>query len=302
VSPEGGDAPIFIRGMSRSGGTLMVTVLDAHPDIAMSYELYPTLLEPSESEPERDLRDLATRIGRSGHDRIALKAPRSRGLRTFLARARRSGIGYLRFAELLGAHVDRGMGFTDLEGRMLFIESCCREKMQVIGKRRWGLKCNNRYEDYLRFWPDAHFLDMVRDGRDVLASQLNTGSFNNAPSAVAEAWVQTHRRFREFSDKPGVHARAVRYEDLVNAPEESLRSIMRFLGMSFDPRMLEFHKDDLTIFKSSHLSLEQISQPMNAKQVGRWRRDLNAEQLAAFEKTAGALMQELGYEVQTRAD
>ena len=37
--------PIFIRGLSRSGGTLMVTLLDAHPDIAMSYELYPQMLE-----------------------------------------------------------------------------------------------------------------------------------------------------------------------------------------------------------------------------------------------------------------
>lgn len=38
------DSPIFVRGYSRSGGTLMVTILDAHPDIAMSYELYPNLL------------------------------------------------------------------------------------------------------------------------------------------------------------------------------------------------------------------------------------------------------------------
>ena len=39
------DAPVFVRGLSRSGGTLLVTLLDAHPEIAMSYELYPTLLK-----------------------------------------------------------------------------------------------------------------------------------------------------------------------------------------------------------------------------------------------------------------
>jgi len=42
--------PIFIRGYSRSGGTLMVTILDAHPEIAMSYELYPNLLAPENGE------------------------------------------------------------------------------------------------------------------------------------------------------------------------------------------------------------------------------------------------------------
>ena len=33
--------PIFVKGISRSGGTLLVTLLDAHPDIAMQYEMYP---------------------------------------------------------------------------------------------------------------------------------------------------------------------------------------------------------------------------------------------------------------------
>lgn len=302
VIPKNALSPIFVRGMSRSGGTLMVTVLDAHPDVAMSYELYPTLLEPSESDPELDLPDLATRIGRAAHDRNALKIPRSRGLRTFLGRVRRGGIGYRRFAELLHAHLDHGMDFVALEGRMRFIESCCREKMRLAGKKRWGLKCNNRYEDYLQFWPDAYFLNMVRDGRDVLASQMNTGSFDSAPMKVAKAWVQTHRHFQDFAEKPGVRAYAVRYEELVKSPEDVLRRIMAFLNLAYDPRILEFHKLDLTIFKSSHLSLEQISQPMNASQVGRWRNDLNSEQVALFEQTAGALMVELGYEVQSNAD
>lgn len=34
------DVPIFVRGLSRSGGPLMLTVLDTHPEIAMSYEPY----------------------------------------------------------------------------------------------------------------------------------------------------------------------------------------------------------------------------------------------------------------------
>lgn len=36
--------PIFVRGISRSGGSLTATILDAHPDISMSYEIYPRLL------------------------------------------------------------------------------------------------------------------------------------------------------------------------------------------------------------------------------------------------------------------
>ena len=36
--------------MSRSGGTLMATVLDAHRDIAMCYEVYEHLLAPPEGD------------------------------------------------------------------------------------------------------------------------------------------------------------------------------------------------------------------------------------------------------------
>ena len=52
------DEPTFVRGMSRSGGTLMATVIDAHPDVAMSYELYPQLLELDDGTADR-LRELA---------------------------------------------------------------------------------------------------------------------------------------------------------------------------------------------------------------------------------------------------
>ena len=44
-----------------------------HPDVAMSYELYPTLLEPDESAPETNLRDLARRLEHIPFGRLAAK-------------------------------------------------------------------------------------------------------------------------------------------------------------------------------------------------------------------------------------
>lgn len=288
------DAPIFLRGMSRSGGTLLVTILDAHPDVAMSYELYPNLLDVEHGDVE-SLRDLAARIGSLRRREQATRCMPTKGLSTFFARCLRSGIGHQRFGVLLCEHADAGFSFSTVEGRMRFIERCCLAKMQAEGKSRWGLKCNNRYEDYLDVWPDGYFLNMLRDGQDVLTSQLNTGSFKKSPAQVAEGWVSTHRRFRELIANPDVRAYEVRYESLVADPHAELKQITDFLNLRFEPSMLEFYRKELTIYSASHLSMDRISHAVDATSVGRWRRELPQGQLAEFRARAGPALAEFGY-------
>jgi len=275
---------------------LMVTILDAHPDIAMSYELYPTLLAVEDWEPgERALRRIAVELRRTKGRRSALNEMPTRGLRTYLARAERSGIDHRCFAVLLDQHLDEGLTFDDLNGRMRFIERCCLYKMREKGKSRWGLKCNNRYDEYLSFWPKAYFLNMLRDGRDVLSSQLNTGSFNKSASEVAESWVQTHRRFKELREREDTNAYFVKYEELATHPETEVGRICAFLGLPMVTDMLNFHRRQLTIYGTSHLSMDRISKPIDTKKIGRWRNELTPEQLADFTMIAGNLLTEFDY-------
>jgi hypothetical protein len=289
---QSGDGPILVRGLSRSGGTLLVTILDAHPDVAMSYELYPTLLEWTDELPERDL---VKGLRKAKLERLGYKVPRSRGLRTYLARCARSGIDHCTFADLLEAHISEGDGLSDLHGRMRFIERCCMAKMRRCGKRVWGLKCNNQYQDYLQIWPNARFINMIRDGRDVLASQLNTGSFNTTPEEVAVGWVNTHTRFCKFQTANPGRAIEVRYEDLTIDPEAQIRRLTEAMGLPFRPTLVDFYTQDLTIYKASHLSLNEVSKPITASKIGRWKKDLSIEQVKAFEAIAGPKLRDLGY-------
>jgi hypothetical protein len=286
--------PIFVRGMSRSGGTLMVTMLDAHPEIAMSYELYPTLLEVKDGTAATLLK-MAKAIDRAWSMRHAVSRVEDQGLRTFLSRCPRGGLDYHAFAAVLKQHVDAGDGLSTSEERLRLIARCCRFKMEREGKLRWGLKCNNRYADYLAVWPRANFINILRDGRDVLASQLRTGSFKNSPAEVGASWAATHRRFRQLQQEVGVRALEVRYEMMTRDPESEMRRVCDFLGVPFDPTMLEFHRKKLTIFGTSHLSMDRISVPVDTAKIGRWQRELTPEQIAEFEKGAGDALAELGY-------
>lgn len=290
------NCPIFIRGYSRTGGTLMATILDAHPEIAMSYELYPNLLI-SEDETVVDLHQLLKILDKSRDVKMAAQKIQDRNLSVFIKRCPRGGLNNKDIARLLKEHIDEGLDFKDARGRLKFIEKCCVEKMRAKGKSRWGLKCSNQYEDYLSIWPGAYFLNMVRDGRDVLASQLNTGSFNKTPAKIAKGWVNTNSRFRNLIEDKNVRAYEVFYERLVNQPEEEIKRICCFLNIQFDSAMLNFYNKNLSIYVHGmgHLSMDRISQPIDSSQIGRWKKDLDKSQLEEFYSIAKETMIKFKY-------
>ena len=59
------------------------------------------------------------------------------------------------------------------------------------------------------------------------------------------------------------------YERLVENPEEQLRSLFDYLGLPFEPQVLEFHKTERGVRTAS---AAQVRQPLNTKGIGQWRR------------------------------
>jgi Sulfotransferase family len=239
------DNPIFVRGMSRSGGTLLVTLLDAHCDIAMSYELYPNLLELGAGLDLKSLSRSLQSSWKTALGRVSLEAliP-DKKVRTFFARCERGGVTLGEAGLLLERLLSETLDFSSARGRYRFVELLGLEKMRKTGKSRWGMKCTNDLDGYLSAWKSPYFLNVLRDGRDVLASQLNTGDFKNTPTEVAVGWMNTHKRFEQYIAAPGVNARMVRYEHLVTEPESELRGIFEFLQLPFDPATLRHEEQD----------------------------------------------------------
>jgi hypothetical protein len=305
------DGPIFVRGVSRSGGTLVVTLLDSHSCIAMSYELYPTLLlrfeTPAAVEDRAEYKGPRTEsiphdaeavlglLRRHRDLKSALGDVTDRNLRTYLARCQRSGLSADSLSGLLQMHLDSGLSFETSNARMRFMEACCRAKMVAQRKTRWGLKCSNQFEEYLLLWPHAAFINVIRDGRDVLASQLTTGSFDLSPEQIGQGWANTHQKFRAFAKKSSARTLELYYERLVRDPEFEARAICGFLGVPFEASMLRFHEQRLTIYSASHLSMDRIKRPIDETRIGRWRKELSDEQLCRFMSVAGETMAELGY-------
>src|SRR5580692_2896772 len=111
------------------------------------------------------------------------------------------------------------------------------------GKLRYGDKTPT-YGAHIRsieqLLPEAHFVHIFRDGRDVC---LSLRSMWFAPGrdipTLAAYWQQQFKATRTAGRRAASYME-VRYEDLVMQPEFHLNEICRFLDLVFHPQMLSY--------------------------------------------------------------
>ena len=131
----------FVRGLSRSGGTLMATVLDAHPDVAMSYETYEHLLVPDDKEYR--LGDILTKMRNDPLTSLkgflfSNNSKSDSNFKKFVGRAERAGIDKKALSKLFGEHFESGLRLDTFADRMRLVERLTKKKMQRDRKKILG--------------------------------------------------------------------------------------------------------------------------------------------------------------------
>ena len=292
--------PIFIIPFPRMGATLFNTMLDAHPDLAMSYEIYEEKLFNEAGRPfSMDEALDAIRAARKRDCEAWTKAIGHKGLKSFVACARRGDIEVNELLQVLENYKRAEGSFVNINGRLSFIEQLMIYKMKKNSRKYWGGKAKvDPWKLYERY-SGACFFAMIRDGRDVLASQLDIGTFKMSPAEMSKEWREFVLRFQYFSSEPGVRARFVKYEDLVCNPEAVINDVCSFIGIDYSNEMLSFHKKELSLFRNphGHLSHKQIAQGINELSIGRWKHDLASKNVDIFMKYNSDLLAEYGYDI-----
>jgi hypothetical protein len=149
--------------------------------------------------------------------------------------------------------------------------------------------------------PNALFVHIIRDGRDIALSLKKMGGFTPLPwdrgqtdSLVATAlyWEWMIRKGRTNGSKFPADYIEIRYEDLLTSPHETLDR----LGVFID--------DDLDYDRIQRAGLGRLSETNSsfreegAKELnplGRWKERLSPADVAAIEATVGACLEENGY-------
>jgi hypothetical protein len=262
--PRADPPPIFIGGAGRSGTTLLRVVLDSHSRIACGPELK---VIPS--------------IACLWADFHTKWAP------------------YLADSRVQGDDIDQVFG--------RLIVSLLEPLRRSAGKPRVAEKSPNNvffFPHLHRMFPDAAFLHMLRDGRDVVASLLTMNwrtpdgtpiDYTRDARLAARYWARAVSAGREFARMTAgsSHYREVRYEDLLDDPQAYLRALFDFLGEPWEPAVLAYHTVPRTLGDES--SAAQVAQPLNRASAGRWQRELAPADRQAVKEEIGDLLIELGY-------
>jgi Sulfotransferase family len=286
----------FVVGVPRSGTTLLRLMLDAHPEMAIPPETYfvTNLIEAAD--------------GGAGADQLA----------NVLVSHRRWSDLELDEGELrarLAAHGRPSGGDAIRTVFGLYAEK--------RGKARWGDKTPaylTNIGEIGAALPEARFVHIIRDGRDVALSILampeRDRPMRNPDSAelVAARWRKRIGRARDQA-RGLPHYMELHYEELVRDPEPSLRRVSEFVELEFVPEMLDYHRgarERLEEMNRDLASRDELphqpasgrlephalaSEPPSKGRIAVWRERMDPADVAAFEAEAGELLTELGYEL-----
>ena len=125
-----------------------------------------------------------------------------------------------------------------------------------------------------RVLPEARFVITERDWRDTLVSVFGTRLHAQHGYATSVYGIRDHLRLcRALADRweavSPERITRVRYEDVISAPEATLKALLGWLGEPWDAACLDFHKLDNPVRTAS---VWQVRQPLSANRQGRWRR------------------------------
>jgi hypothetical protein len=196
-------------------------------------------------------------------------------------------------------------------GRATSYASFVSALFDLHGRRRGKRLAGDKTPAYVRslptlhsLWPEAKFVHLIRDGRDVALSVTNWSRAGSAagrfatyaedPVATTAVWWEWNVRVgrEDGTALPQSLYYELRYERLVADPGAECAGLCEFLGLPYDDAMLRFHegrtKDD------PDLDAKRAWRPITSG-LRNWESQMPRADADRFAAAAGGLLTELGY-------
>ena len=239
-------SPLFIVGPQRSGSTLLRLMVGHHPDIHIFGEF-----------------DYVTELCFDG------RWPEMEHCRWWLANDRMFQDDALT--------LDRSLDFPALAHDLLSQHAARTDKPRV------GASCHANIDALPRLWPDARFVHILRDPRDVARSNIGMGWAGHVYFGVNN-WIKVERQWDRLCEQVAPERRIeVRFEDLLSEPEAHLRGVCELMGLPYDNAMLDYA--DQTTYDRP-----------DPKLAYQWKRKLKPRDVGLVEARCGELLTRRGYE------
>jgi len=134
----------------------------------------------------------------------------------------------------------------------------------------------------LALYPKCKVIHLLRDPRDVARSSIGMGWAGTLYHGVGH-WVQSETDWNAVADQlPPEQVHQVKFEHLLEDIDRTLQQVCDFVGVEFDPAMLEYHVNSTYSAPDSAL-------------VEQWKHKSDTYEVAQVEYRAGKLMEKYGY-------
>jgi len=224
------ELPVFVIGMPRSGTTLTEQIIASHPQAGGAGELMRLIRFSDRLNYRKNPRGFGESFDALGPKRIGELADNYLDLLRFYAPQA------VRVVDKMPHHFER-LGFIALLFPKARIIHCQRNPADT---------CWSCYQNRLN---EAHAYS-----KDL----MTLGLYYREYARLMDHW----RKVLPVSIYDS------QYEELAAKPEESVRGILDFLGLPWDPACLDFHKAEATV---STISRQQVRRPVYTSSVERWR-------------------------------
>ncbi len=281
---------IFIIGRSRSGTTLLRTMLDMHSLISIPNECtfilqlsekYKKVKSWTPEKIENFIRDLK---------------------KTWLFENLKLDIDFLKINLL---NLGKETNFQEICKQVILNSPLAGSKpdLKYVGDKNPSSSLNLK-TIYSIFGKNCKYIYINRDYRDQYLSQINARI--EIPNIVVSAkrWVKAFTDFLKVSENKDSMFYNLRYEDLVTEPEKKLIEICGFLNISYDNKMLEFYNIENINKSFSEISLQgihsSIKNPVSKNSIGLWKNNLAERQIKILDKICGKYKEQSSYNANTK--
>lgn len=149
-----------------------------------------------------------------------------------------------------------------------------------------------------QYFPLARIVHIIRDPRDVVFSKTKANWSSKRPywlhAMIGEA--QMNKGILSASKMNSTTYHQLKYEDLLETPEEVLNKLCSFLGLIYETGMLRFNeKAQELVTKEEMQWKKETFQPLIKENKYKWKEYYSPFQLAVIERISQGSMNKFGY-------
>ena len=264
--------PVFIGGLDRSGKTYMRFMLESHSEFIFSKRtnLWPKYYQKyGQLEIQENLDRCLDALAKNKHI-LALEPDYDLVRNEFLAGEKT----YERLFEIIH-----------------------QQYAVKQNKRFWGDQTEflERYATHiLSAYPNAKFIQMIRDPRDRFHAILEKSVKKHGIGVATSRWLSSAALGKKYQAKYPDQYKVIRYETMVTQPQSTMKEICSFLGVKYEPAMIELKDIPRFMNKGSIDKMPKIS-PLSTDYIGKFQKYLSLDQIEFIQNLCKEEMTWLDY-------